>query len=107
MTGTPNQIELAEQIRERVVSEFDRVEHAFLEVLRRQTDSGRSDTDLVLVILREERARVMAEDHAGYFIREWQELDGQVRRIIAKDPRYQVILQHRTSRSERAGSIQS
>jgi len=28
---------------------------------------------------------------AGYFIRDWQELTGQVRQLIRKDPRYQAI----------------
>jgi hypothetical protein len=98
MTGTPNQIELAGQLRLRVADEFDRVAQAFLEVARRQTDSDRADTELVLAILEEERARVMAENHAGYFIREWQELVGQVRERIAKDPRFDGILARRKSR---------
>lgn len=98
MTGTPNQIELAEQIKPRVAAEFDRVANAFFEVALRQTDSDRADTELALEILQDERVRVMAEDHAGYFIREWQELAGQVRDGIAKDPRYQTILLRRRSR---------
>jgi hypothetical protein len=36
MTGTPNQIELAEQIKAQVASEFDRVTNAFLGVARQQ-----------------------------------------------------------------------
>ena len=79
MTGTPNQIELAGQLRLRVADEFDRVAQASLEVARRQTDSDRADTELVLAILEEERARVMAENHAGYFIREWQDFPGMER----------------------------
>jgi hypothetical protein len=100
MTGTPNQIELAEQIKPRVAAEFDRVANAFFEVALRQTNPDRANTEVILTILQEERARVMAEDQAGYFIREWQELAGQVRRRIAKDPRYQTILLNRTTRRE-------
>ena len=33
----------------------------------------------------------MANDQAGYFIHDWQELRGQVRELIAEDPRYRTI----------------
>jgi hypothetical protein len=33
----------------------------------------------------------MAIAQAGYFIRDWQNLNDQVRQMIAKDPQYQAI----------------
>ena len=33
----------------------------------------------------------MANDRAGYFIHDWQELRGQVREMITEDPRYGTI----------------
>ena len=33
----------------------------------------------------------MAQDQAGYFIREWQELRDQVRQLIMQDSRYQAM----------------
>jgi hypothetical protein len=44
-----------------------------------------------IAILEEKRAEVMANDRAGYFIRDWQELGDQVRRMIGQDARYQAI----------------
>jgi hypothetical protein len=44
----------------------------------------------------------MANQRAGYFIREWQELSDQVRQMIAKDPRYQAIKDQRASRRRTA-----
>ena len=86
MTGTANQIELAEQIKARVASEFDRVARAL------QGASGdRQRTHALIGILEEKKAEVMAKDQAGYFIVEWQELRDQVRLLIAKDSRYQAI----------------
>jgi hypothetical protein len=32
----------------------------------------------------------MANDRAGYFIHDWQDLRGQVRKLIAEDPRFQA-----------------
>jgi hypothetical protein len=98
MTGTASQIEWAEQIRPRVAQEFDRVANAFKEVADRQTPQDRAETGTVLAILEEKRAETMAKNHAGYFIRDWQELDGRVRLLIAKDPRYQVIQAGRAAR---------
>jgi len=86
MTGTANQIELAEQIRVRVAIEFDRVAKAL-----EGAAGNRTGTRALLDILEEKRAEVMARDQAGYFIVEWQELSGQVRRLIAQDPRYATI----------------
>jgi cell division FtsZ-interacting protein ZapD len=102
MTGTASQIEWAEQIRPRVDAEFDRVAKAFQAVAERQSDVDRTDTRAIVAILEEKRAEVMAKDRAGYFIRDWQELNDQVRQMIAKDPRYQTI---QASRKARAGLI--
>ena len=91
MTGTPSQIEWAEQIRLRVGAEFDRVASALMATACTQTDLDRADTHTVIAILEEKRAEVMAKDQAGYYIREWQELNDQVRQMITRDPRYQAI----------------
>lgn len=98
MTGTPNQIELAEQIKSRTNAEFDRVAEAFHGVAQIQTGQDRVDTWAIIEILEEKRAEVMAIDQAGYFIREWGEADDQVRQMIGEDARYQAI---RTSRKMR------
>jgi hypothetical protein len=98
LTGTASQIEWAEQIRPRVAREFDRVADAFKEVAGRQTPQDRAETGIVLTILEEKRAETMANDRAGYFIRDWQELDGRVRLLIAKDSRYQAIQAGRAAR---------
>jgi len=91
MTGTTSQIEWAEQIKPRVSEEFDRVARAFRAVASRQEEAGKRNTAAVIAILEEKRAEVMAHDSAGYFIRDWQELAGQVRKLIAADPRYQAM----------------
>ncbi len=91
MTGTASQIQWAEQIRPRVEAEFQRVAVAFKAIAQRQDDPSRSQTVAVLAILEEKRAEVMANDHAGYFIKNWHELAGQVRQMIAADPRYKSI----------------
>ena len=49
------------------------------------------DTLAVIAILEDKRAEVMANDEAGYFIRDWQELRDQVRQMIAQDRRYKII----------------
>jgi hypothetical protein len=91
LTGTPSQIEWAEQIKPQVNAEFDRVAKAFAAVAANQGAPARTDTHAVIAILEEKRAEVMARDQAGYFIRDWQELGDQVRRMISQDPRYQAI----------------
>ena len=97
MTGTPSQIEWAEQIKPRVNAEFDRVAKAFAAVAGNQEEQARADTEAVIAILEEKRAEVMARDQAGYFIRDWQELSDQVRRLIGQDSRYQAIKARRTA----------
>jgi hypothetical protein len=96
LTGTVNQIDWAEQIKERVSRDFDRVAKAMKSVAARQVGRDRSDTQALIDILEEKRTEVMANDRAGYFIHDWQEPGDQVRQMIVKDPRYETI---RTSRS--------
>jgi hypothetical protein len=91
MTGTQSQIEWAEQIKPRVGVEFDRVARALSDVARHQQEQARNDTYAVIAIVNEKRAEVMANNRAGYFIRDWQELTDQVRQIVCQDPRYKAI----------------
>jgi len=100
MIGTASQIEWARQIRPRVEAEFDRVRDAFRSTASHQGQQDREDTLAVIGILEEKRKEVMANDRAGYFIRDWQELTDQVRQLIAADGRFQTI---RTNRELRAG----
>ena len=98
MTGTASQIEWAEQIRPRVDAEFHRVANAFRSTASLQQEREREDTLAVVAILEEKRLEVMANDRAGYFIRNWQELTDQVRQAIAADSRYQSIKANRKLR---------
>ena len=91
MTGTPNQLEMAELIRTRVDAEFDRVAAAFRSVGEKQSLEKRAGTEAILVILEEFRATVMSRQEAGYFIKNWNEITGQVRQMIFKDARYKEI----------------
>lgn len=99
MTGTASQIEWAKHIKPRVNAEFDRVANALQTAASRQNEQNRLETGIIIVILEEKRAEVMACDEAGYFIRDWQELKDQVRQMIARDARYQVIQAERKARS--------
>jgi len=96
--GTPNQIEWAKQIKPQVNAEFDRVAKAFEVAASKQSEQDREDTNAIIAILEEKRAEVMANDQAGYFIRDWQELKDQVRQMIARDLRYQAIHANKTAR---------
>jgi hypothetical protein len=91
MIGTVNQADWAQQIKRRVSAEFDRVEKALESAASKQADQKRMETLSVIAILEEKWAEVMAKDHAGYFIHEWQELRDQVRQLIIQDPRYLAI----------------
>lgn len=91
MTGTEAQIEWAERIRSSVRTEFDRVENALFRVAERQPEQDRADTMAILAILKEKRSQVLETEEAGYFIRLWQELSDQVRKLLAEDSRYQAI----------------
>lgn len=91
MAGTPSQIEWTEQIKPRVNAEFERVVKALEQAAGTQSEQDRTDTHAVIAILQEKRVEAMAKDHAGYFIRDWQELRDQVRQMIARDSRYQAV----------------
>jgi len=91
MIGTANQVGWAEQIKTRVSAEFDRVARVLASVAARQTEEDRMDTLAVIAILENKRAEVMANDEAGYFIHDWQELRDQVRQMIAQDRQYKRI----------------
>jgi hypothetical protein len=100
MTGTPSQIEWAELIKPRVSAEFDRVAKALTAAASKQAEQNRLDTMAVIAILEEKRLEVMANDQAGYFIRDWQELKDQVRQMIAQDSRYQAIKARKAARRQ-------
>lgn len=106
LTGTPSQIEWAQQIRRRVNAEFDRVAIALEQAAVKQSKQDRLDTDAIIAILQKKRVDVMAEDQAGYFIRDWQELGDQVRQMIDRDPAYQAIKATRKARSLQSRSDQ-
>jgi hypothetical protein len=98
LRGTPSQVEWAEQIRPRVVQEFDRVAKVFHAQMAIQTGEKQSETRTILEILEEKRAETLSIRFAGYYIRVWQELSDQVRQMIAKDPRYQAVRDQRATR---------
>ena len=100
MTGTPSQIEWAEQIKPRVSAEFDRVAKALQAAVDQRAEQDRMDTQAVIAILEAKRAEVMAKDQAGYFIRDWQELKDQVRQMIAQDSRYQALKAEKAARRQ-------
>ena len=52
----------------------------------------------MIAILEERRAETIGNDQAGYFIRDWQELNDQVRQLIFRDSRYQAIKAGRSAR---------
>lgn len=102
MTGTECQVQLADQIRQRVAQEFDRVASAFRAAAEKQPEADQSETCGMIAILEDKRAEVMANHQAGYFISEWQDLDGRVRKMIAQDPRFAAIKASREARRQRA-----
>lgn len=91
LTGTVNQIEWAERIRVQVNEEFDRVSRALESAALRQSGQDRLDTYAMMAILEDKRAEVIANQRAGYFIHDWQELRDQVRKMIMSDARYKAI----------------
>ena len=91
MTGSVSQIEWAERIRAQVNDEFDRVAKALQAVAMKQSDEDRLSTFAIIRILDEKREEVLGNDKAGYFIRDWQELRDQVRKMVTADPRYKAI----------------
>jgi hypothetical protein len=106
MTGTPSQMEWAEQIKRRVNAEFDRVVNAFEEAAAKQSEQDRTDIEAIIAIVQRKRVEVMARNEAGYFIRDWQELEAQVRQMIGRDPAYAAIQAKREARPLRARSDQ-
>jgi hypothetical protein len=98
LIGTANQIEWADRIKERVGKEFDRVANAMRLVAGKQGDLDRTDTLGLVAILEEKRLEVMANDRAGYFIHDWQELGDQVRQMVVKDPQYAKVMIRRAER---------
>jgi len=91
MTGTVNQIAWAAQIKPQVNAEFDRVRAALESAAIKQSGQRRTDTQAMIAILEDKRAEVMANEQAGYFIHDWQEVRGQVRELILGDPRYKAM----------------
>ena len=102
LTGTPSQVEWAEQIRPKVAQEFDRVAKVFHAQMAIQTGQKQAETRIILEILEQKRAETLSIRIAGYYIREWQELSDQVRQMIAKDPRYLAIKDQRITRRRTA-----
>lgn len=98
LTGSLAQIELAQRIRITVREEFDRVSDALLVATRRQSPANRLDAEAVIAILEEELTEVMSINRAGYFIREWLEINGRVRKMLAGDARYTAV---RATREDR------
>jgi len=91
MTGTASQVEWAEQIKRQANAEFDRVAASFRSAAGHQPAVKRARTEAVIAILEAKRVEVMSRQEAGYFIRDWQEISDQVRRMIGQDPGYQAI----------------
>ncbi len=91
MSGSPDQVEWAERIRRQVNADFDRVAASFRSIARKQSEGKRAATEAIIAILEEKRTEVMSREQAGYFIRDWQEMGDQVRRMILSDVRYQAI----------------
>ena len=98
LVGTPNQIEWAEQIRDRVHKEFDRVGTILKSVAAKQAGLDRTDTLKLVAILEDKYHHVLSNEKAGYFIHDWQELGSQVREMIVKDPRYGKIMAYQAAR---------
>lgn len=100
MTGTFNQIAWARQIKTQVNTEFERVRLLLEAAAARHSGQDQADTKLMITILCEKRAEVMAHEQSGYFIREWQELRDQVRQMILRDNRYKAILAAKAKKRE-------
>ena len=107
MTGTPSQIELAEQIKSSVNAEFDRVANAFHAIAQKQWGRKRVDTLALIRILEEKRAEVMMMEQGGYFICTWRELKDQVRQMIRQDDRYRAIRANRMTDRDTCGGVLS
>jgi hypothetical protein len=100
LTGTVNQIDWAEQIKERVSQDFDRVANAMRSVASRQAERDQTDTQALIAILEEKRTEVMSRAQAGYFIHDWREPGDQVRQMIIRDPRYETLKTGQVARNQ-------
>ena len=98
MTGTPNQVELANLIKLNVAEAFDRVDKVLQEAAARQPEGLCGEITDLIAIVEEKRAAVLTKSRAGEFIRDWQEPDGKVAKLIADDPRCQAIRARRKER---------
>lgn len=98
LSGTEAQVEWALRIRTLVEADFNRVASAFRCAAERQSLIRRAETHAILAILEDKRAEVMRTERAGYFIKEWQEIGDQVRKLIFADPRYEAIQLQRAAR---------
>jgi hypothetical protein len=92
LKGTVNQIAWAEQIRTAVNAEFDRVRKAIETAANKHTGEHKTDIHGIVTILEDKRCDVMANESAGYFIHDWQEIRDQVRTMILADVRYAQAL---------------
>lgn len=99
LTGSPAQVEWAGRLKALAGAEFDRVAKSFRLVALSQGENKRAETEAILEILKEKRAVVMNQEEAGYFIREWQEIGEQVRKLIGQDFRFQSIQAKRAEHS--------
>ena len=91
MIGNVDQVRKAEQIKERINAEFDRLAQALQSSAAKQTGAERVDVETVIVILEEKRSEVMAKGQADYFLNNWRELSARVRELIVQDSRYRDI----------------
>jgi hypothetical protein len=98
MTGTPAQIEWAERIKRQVDAEFDRMAKALGSLPAKPDADQRAEVATILAILEENRDEVLGNTEAGYFIKHWQELGDQVRKMIVEDSRYLEIRAARVAR---------
>jgi hypothetical protein len=97
-------VEWAEQIKPRVDGEFERVAKAFAGAAEKQPEAVRQDTLAIISIVQMKREEVMARNEAGYFIKEWQELGDQVRKLVFRDPGFAAIQERREARKSVEGT---
>ena len=96
LQGSEAQIEWAERIREHVAAEFDRVALAFSGVAAVQEAGAQAYTQDVVALVQQIRSEVLANEQAGYFIHDWQDISDQVRKMIFADVRYTKLRAGRT-----------
>ena len=101
LRGSVAQVHWAEEIRRQVDAEFGRVTAVFTSIAERQRDPARrSDTYAIIAIVQQKRDEVLARDQAGYFIHDWQEINGQVREMLFRDERFDALRKSRPARAE-------